>query len=196
MMSSSWVVSMTFTPDLPIEEKQLDVLSDRFDELDWSVAAGPAGEVEVVAYTDEPPLESAPLVIEIAKRAVAEVGVVAELVKVSAVTEEQREKDALSPQLPDLVAATDVAKILGVSRQRVSQLRGHHDFPMPVVQTGAGSLWTLYAIERFMVAWDRRPGRHGKHGAEDSVVLHFRARKQDEGDLPESAASRPGRRRG
>ena len=39
MMSSSWVVSMTFTPDLPIEEKQLDVLSDRFDELDWSVAA-------------------------------------------------------------------------------------------------------------------------------------------------------------
>lgn len=160
-MSTNWLVSMTFVPGLTVDEKQLDALSDRFDELDWSVALGPDSSVSVTAFLDDDPwTEHLPSVIRIAQHVLADVGVAAEMVKIEAMTEEQRDEEATRPQLPDLVAATDVAKILGVSRQRVNQLHhDHRDFPQPVVSTGAGSLWTRYAIERFRVSWDRRPGR-------------------------------------
>jgi len=160
-MSTSWVVSMTFVPELPLEDKQLDALSERFDEQDWTVAVAPDFSVSVTAYIDdEPVLLTAPQVVDIATRGLRDVGAPAELVKVELLTEEWRELEAQHPPLPELLAATDVAKVLGVSRQRVSQLqRGHRDFPRAVAHTGAGSLWVRSAVDRFAAVWDRRPGR-------------------------------------
>jgi len=56
---------------------------------------------------------------------------------------------------------TEVAGILGVSRQRVYQLaHDYPDFPAPVAMLASGRVWDRAAIE----AWteghpDRRPGR-------------------------------------
>jgi hypothetical protein len=55
VMSTEWLVNMTFVPDAPVDEKQLDALSDRFDEMDWSVAVGPESAVSVTAFLDEDP---------------------------------------------------------------------------------------------------------------------------------------------
>ena len=175
-MSTSWVISMTFVPELPLEDKQLDALSERFDEQDWTVAVAPDFSVSVTAYIDdEPILMTAPLVVDIAARALRDVGAPSELVKVELMTEERREIEAQHPPLPELLAATDVAKALGVSRQRVSQLqRGHRDFPHPVAYTGAGSLWVRSAVDRFATVWDRRPGRRTEDEHADVVELHLK----------------------
>lgn len=54
--------------------------------------------------------------------------------------------------------ASGVARVLGVSRQRVYELmRTHEDFPEPFPGT-KGNVWVQDAIEKWAEGWDRRPG--------------------------------------
>lgn len=52
---------------------------------------------------------------------------------------------------PSLLGATDVARLLGVSRQRVYQLAERTDFPRPVAVLARGRMWERGQIE----AWAR-----------------------------------------
>lgn len=53
---------------------------------------------------------------------------------------------------PELLGASDVARLLGLSRQRVYQLlEEREDFPRPVVELARGSLWRRQEVE----AWGR-----------------------------------------
>jgi predicted DNA-binding transcriptional regulator AlpA len=79
--------------------------------------------------------------------------------------------DALDDRLLDLeltqdpesyVGVTEVAKLLGVSRQRVAELRHRTDFPEPIVELAAGPVWTRTSLEHFVASWPRRPGRPRK----------------------------------
>jgi predicted DNA-binding transcriptional regulator AlpA len=92
--------------------------------------------------------------------AVQLVGGNAEVVDVRVCAPEIYESEALRPDTPDLLAATDVAELLGVSRQRVHQLaREHPRFPAPYVRLGSGPIWSRPAIEHFDRLWTRKPGR-------------------------------------
>lgn len=55
----------------------------------------------------------------------------------------------------DLMGMSDVAELLGVSRQRAHQLAKAEGFPKPVGQVGARLVWTRTAIEK----WARKTGR-------------------------------------
>jgi hypothetical protein len=57
------------------------------------------------------------------------------------------------------VGVTEIARELGVSRQRVSELRGRADFPAPVAELAAGPVWKLSNLKRFIREWPRKPGR-------------------------------------
>lgn len=56
--------------------------------------------------------------------------------------------------------------MLGVSRQRLTQLRSEHaNFPMPWVMLGTGAIWRDSDIE----AWAKASGRTvAAHGVEES----------------------------
>ncbi len=55
-----------------------------------------------------------------------------------------------------LVGTTEVAALLGLSRQRVHQLATEaRDFPQPAVRLAAGPVWERDAIE----GWAERTGR-------------------------------------
>jgi predicted DNA-binding transcriptional regulator AlpA len=58
-----------------------------------------------------------------------------------------------------LVGAAEVAEILGVSRQRVTQLTSRPDFPAPVAVLAMGKVWTRDAVEAWAEARDKRLGR-------------------------------------
>jgi predicted DNA-binding transcriptional regulator AlpA len=59
-----------------------------------------------------------------------------------------------------LVGVVEVAKMLGVSRQRVYQLaKTYPDFPQPEVVLAAGRVWSTKDIEGWMRRHARRPGR-------------------------------------
>jgi hypothetical protein len=57
---------------------------------------------------------------------------------------------------------TEIATLLGVSRQRVSELRNRPDFPSPIAELAAGPVWTRTSLNQFIESWPRRPGRPRK----------------------------------
>jgi hypothetical protein len=54
-----------------------------------------------------------------------------------------------------LVGLTEIAEMLGVSRQRVGQLAATDGFPAPEADLAAGRVWTRQAIEK----WAKATGR-------------------------------------
>jgi hypothetical protein len=56
----------------------------------------------------------------------------------------------------DLIGITEIARALGVSRQRAGQLADDSDFPAPVVQPASGRLYTRASVKAF----PRTLGRH------------------------------------
>src|SRR5215207_5014425 len=54
-----------------------------------------------------------------------------------------------------LMGSSEIATLLGVSRQRVHQLAQREDFPVPVARLAAGPIWESADIER----WARESGR-------------------------------------
>lgn len=59
------------------------------------------------------------------------------------------------PSVPPLVAAQEIADMLSVSRQRVSQLAAAPGFPPPVAVLRVGRIW----LREDVVAWAERTGR-------------------------------------
>jgi predicted DNA-binding transcriptional regulator AlpA len=60
-----------------------------------------------------------------------------------------------------LVGVAEVAKMLGVSRQRAVQIvTAYPDFPAPEVELASGRVWNRSAVEKWMRKHPvRRPGR-------------------------------------
>ncbi len=55
----------------------------------------------------------------------------------------------------DLIGATEIAALLGVSRQRVNQLAHAEGFPKPVGKLRQARIWNREDVE----AWARQTGR-------------------------------------
>jgi predicted DNA-binding transcriptional regulator AlpA len=60
-----------------------------------------------------------------------------------------------------LVGVTEIAAMLGVSRQRADQItRQYDDFPAPEVTLSTGRVWRRTRVERWIARHPRRrPGR-------------------------------------
>lgn len=63
------------------------------------------------------------------------------------------------PQIPDLVGSQEAVAMLGITRQRLHELRSTGRFPVPLLEVAATPLWARSGIEAFLDRWDRRPGR-------------------------------------
>jgi hypothetical protein len=64
----------------------------------------------------------------------------------------------------DVIGFTEMGKLLGVSRQRVSQLAERDDFPRPLVPPRGrhGPQFSRTAVAEFAENWDRSTGRPRK----------------------------------
>ncbi|HJQ72834.1 MAG TPA: hypothetical protein VJ887_05430 [Actinomycetota bacterium] len=61
------------------------------------------------------------------------------------------------------LGVSEVARELGVSRQRVFELRRSDAFPAPIADLAAGPVWKGSSLQRFIEGWERRPGRPRTH---------------------------------
>jgi len=97
--------------------------------------------------------------------AIAEAGMPAwPVVRAEVMTEDELDAELIRPQLPTLVGTAEVAEMLGISRQRVNELRSvgrnvEPAFPKPVASLAAGPVWDAAAVTGFLRRWDRKPGR-------------------------------------
>lgn len=97
----------------------------------------------------------------LAQQAAQEAGLPAwPVVRLEASTEQVLDEDNRRP-VPEVVSAQAAADLLGISRQRLHQLRAEHPiFPAPVYELPTGPLWVRSVVEGFGADWDRTPGRH------------------------------------
>lgn len=69
------------------------------------------------------------------------------------------------PLIPPLVGNAEIARMLGVSRQRAGQLVDVDGFPPAAVTTQAGPLRIKSQVEAWAHTWQRKSGRPGKANA-------------------------------
>lgn len=66
------------------------------------------------------------------------------------------------PNYPDLVGVAEVAKMLNVTKQRISALRTKPHFPAPLAELDSGPVWDRTALGNFLATWTRKTGRPPK----------------------------------
>ena len=145
-----------------VSEERLDTLMDMAEESGLALSRDPIG-LSLIGYVpsgDGVPEVALSTHTRSATAWLGEHGVPAVLVSTRALREDLHEHEAQQPDTPDLLAATDVAELLRISRQRVHQLLSdHRAFPAPYARLGSGPIWTRPAVEAFARGWTRRPGR-------------------------------------
>ena len=80
-------------------------------------------------------------------------------VGVEIVTEPEHRRRAEAYTMPELMSAAEIADELGISRQRVHQLRSTAGFPEPLADLRGGAVWDANAVRKFAQTWERKPGR-------------------------------------
>ncbi len=63
------------------------------------------------------------------------------------------------PVVPTLVGVREIADLLGVTKQRASELARTAGFPPPLTTLAAGPVWAETTVRKFVETWQRRPGR-------------------------------------
>lgn len=107
----------------------------------------------------DPVTEAARVAVETFEAACEEAGIVHDgIARVDVMTDAYL--DRWITQEPERYAGvSEVAELLGVSRQRVAQLRTKRGFPAPVAELRSGPVWDVSSFGLFLEEWERRPGR-------------------------------------
>lgn len=81
--------------------------------------------------------------------------------------------------VPELLGAQETAAALGVSRQRLHELRRSRRFPVPLAELGNGPVWSGSDVRGFLARWQRLPGPRpagtATYVAADGTTHHFTA---------------------
>jgi predicted DNA-binding transcriptional regulator AlpA len=153
--SGDWVITFTFDADPPMET--MDGWQARLENFDGSVARIPGRGIDVTVY--------APASLSIPDAIAKTIGDVTHAVEIDGpigievITEHEHARRAEAPTMPELMSAAEIAEKLGITRQRVHQLRKSAAFPAPLAELGGGAVWDAAAVQKFVDAWERTPGR-------------------------------------
>ncbi|WP_327233252.1 hypothetical protein OG349_04010 [Streptomyces sp. NBC_01317] len=80
------------------------------------------------------------------------------------VAEAELDRRLAEPSIPDPVGVSEIAEMLSVVRQRVTQLAQRSDFPPAVAHLKSGPVFVREQVVAFEKQWDRRGGRPAKRG--------------------------------
>lgn len=152
-MTQNWVVTITL--DLDPDMAEMDAWEQQLADIDAVVGRVPRRGVEVTLYAADLGIDGA---LRFARERVAAV-VTSDPIGIEVITEDEHLRRADSPTVPELMSAAEIADELGVSRQRVHQLRAAAAFPSPLADLRGGAVWDARAIRKFASEWERKPGR-------------------------------------
>jgi hypothetical protein len=146
--------------------EQLEQLADLLEPFSASVGGGGAeysARLSVEAGLDRAAADQA--LAEFAK-ARDQVGLPAwPVVHLDVMTDERLDAELATPPFPEVVGVAEAAKLLAVTKQRLSQLTERQDFPPPMVRLAAGPVWLTSSINAFNRRWVRKSGRPAKAAA-------------------------------
>lgn len=145
------------------QQYDIDELADLLTDFSGAVAGDREGVSATLDIRASSPAQAADEAQRTVHEYLEKVGArVVGFTGLSAITAEEQERTLATPIVPPLLGVTEVSRELGVSKQRVAQLRDRPDFPDPVAELAAGPVWTQASLSRFIEQWDRSPGRPKK----------------------------------
>lgn len=156
MSESPFTVTIDFDTEHPITEDDLESLEG--DEFGTAVSAHLDSNRLTATLNIGDDLFTAPMAaVEWIAKHVPGMPVAFEVC-----TNDEFDRRLEQPAFPQLAGVSELAELLGVTRQRVAELRHRPDFPAPVTQLKAGPVWRIDDLSRFVDEWDRKPGRPRK----------------------------------
>jgi hypothetical protein len=160
-----WAVTLDIRATRPLDDDEADELTDLLTEHAAAVAvAGAAVSVTltVEAATARSALAEAE---DVVAEQLGKLGTqVAGLDAAEVLTIEEQDRRLAEPALPQLAGVTEVAELLGVTRQRASALTTHPEAPAPVARLASGPIYVRNSWQRFAETWPRRAGRPRRAG--------------------------------
>lgn len=153
--SADWVVTFTFDADPSMET--MDAWETQLEGFDALVSRVPGHGIDVTVYA---PGDWS--VFDALAKMAGEVMPVVQAkspIAVQIISEPEHRLRAEAFTTPELMSAAEIADELGVSRQRVHQLRSTAGFPAPLADLRGGAVWDAAAVRRFAETWERKPGR-------------------------------------
>ncbi len=147
-----WTVHIEIDTDAPINDDDLWTLAEIGGSL-----TGTAGDRHVGLTATE----SAPDGDQALTQALSRVRALtpAALVSAQVMTVAEADRRLADPAFPELVGVSEVARLLGVTRQRASALQTNQAFPAPVATLASGPIWRRSDLTSFEDSWARQVGR-------------------------------------
>lgn len=138
----------------------LDNFLDLLAEYSAAVAGGQAGWAATISVDSDDPRDALDRAHSVVLGYAEKAGLPHwPLVHVEILTDDEADRELATPTLPDLVSGPEIVDLLGISRQRLHQLRDNPRFPEPLIDRPGATMWARAAIDNFAAAWERRPGR-------------------------------------
>ncbi len=84
------------------------------------------------------------------------------IVRLELIEDSELERELQRPTFPNLLGVGELANLLGVSKQRASELARSSGFARPFAELASGPVWLEPNVQRFIRDWERKPGRPKK----------------------------------
>jgi hypothetical protein len=150
-------------------EELVDLLADRGGAVSASQARDRYGALFSVDEPLDSVVDALALGHEVFTALAEKAGLPAwPVARADAMTYEEQDRELAAPNFPELVGVSEVAGLLGVTRQRASALAKSPAFPAPVAVLAAGPVWTRPSLNHFVEDWPRKNGRPTKPEPETS----------------------------
>lgn len=147
-----WHASINFTTRTPMHEDTPFDLSDRLSahspamsvDRDWR-----GGAITVCVEADTA-INAASEAMAVVSDALTAEDLDWTTTAITVQNEDVFSAELNKPLFPEVVGYAEIAKLVGVSRQRARQFAEKPSFPAPVIKTAQGPLFNLHAVERWL----------------------------------------------
>lgn len=156
-----WQARVEIEP-VDLDEAEIDDLVTRLVPCEGTVGYGNRRVGVTLTATGDTSIDAHVDAVAVVRAALGDVG---EIVAVEVLSDAEADARLARPAFPELVGIAEVAALLGVSRQRASELQKRTGFPAPVAVLRAGPIWRKGDLDTFASEWDRKPGRPRRDAA-------------------------------
>ncbi|BBX73674.1 hypothetical protein H7H78_10245 [Mycobacterium shinjukuense] len=165
-MTTDWVITLRFDADPAMAT--MDEWETQLEDFDATVSRVPGRGIDVTVYA-----QGHLSMFDALHKMDGEIMQVVHAgtpIALEIVREAEHRLRAEAFTTPELMSAAEIADELGISRQRVHQLRSTAGFPAPLADLRGGAVWDAAAVRKFGQTWERKPGRphtataKGTHG--------------------------------
>lgn len=162
-ITTSWTATITMATPFGATDEDLAALTTALVDHDAVIASGDGSTEATMTVAGVGAIDAGERAIDKLMAALFDIGWAGGTVTALEVIDvDEHDRRLAEPAYPELVGITEIAALLGVTRQRASALQTRSGFPQPLQVLASGPVWPRTWIDRFASTWERKGGRPAK----------------------------------